>query len=71
MKNYSKVFSLYDQLKLSMIENSTGEGLGVIHDPYSSKHVEFEILRHSVDGDTQKGSWDLRLREEVWMDVWV
>lgn len=54
-----------------MIENPTGDGLGVIHGPYSCKHVEFEILRHSEDGDTRKGTWDLRLREEVWMDVRV
>ena len=71
MKDDSKVFSLHDQLKLSTIENPIREGLGVIYDPYSCTHVEFEILRHFVGEDTQKRTWNLRLRGEVWMDVWV
>lgn len=50
-KDDSEVFSLHDQLKLSMIENTIRECLGMIYDPCSCKHVKFEIL---VGEDTQK-----------------
>lgn len=53
MKDECKDFSLHDQLKLSMIENTIREGLGVIYDLFSYKHVEFEILRDLV-GDIHR-----------------
>lgn len=36
-----------------MIENTIREGLGVIYDSFSYKHVEFEILRDLV-GDIHR-----------------